>query len=144
MPWQFIDHFIHPQFQSEQSLFYKARLLVGILLATMISVISFFPFFAFIDGLPKQAVIAYSVFGVSGMALWASLLYLLKTTQTYFRLISHIALISMAVVLLGGMSITGGPIKTEVHPLVFESLKYLGLFVSTIHLYFFIQKNKKI
>ncbi len=118
MPWHYLDYFIHPEFQTDQSTFYKARLLVGILLAIIFSVISFFPFFAFIEGLPQQAVIAYTVSGLSGMALWAGLLYLLKTTRIYFRLIAHIALASMAAVLLSGIGITGGPIETEVHPLL--------------------------
>lgn len=118
MPWHRLDFFIHDSYQQNLSSFYKARLLVGILLSIAISVISFCPLFFIIDGLPPQAFTAYLVIGISGFTLWSSLLFFLKTSTLHFELISQIALLSMVSILFSGILITGGPLLTEVHPLL--------------------------
>ena len=118
MPWHFLDRFIHPSFQKRLDDFYKARLLVGILLSVAISVVSFWPMFFLIDGLPTSAHIGYIAIGGSALVLWSLLLIALKRSDQHFQIIAQLALFSMLIVLFAGISITGGTLQTEIHPLL--------------------------
>ena len=58
---QKLDSFIGPSLANQQDTLYKSRLLVGALFIFIASVLGFFPFFVLVDGLPDNAIIAYSV-----------------------------------------------------------------------------------
>ncbi len=114
---QIIDYFVGALFREDTDLFYKVRLLVGAMLSFLASVVAFGPFYSFIPGLPDNAIGAYFVICIPAVFLWSYLLWLLKNGKAY-EFSAHSTIASIIVILFGGVSITGGPMHTEVHPLL--------------------------
>ena len=118
MPWQLLDNFIHDHYQEDANILYKARLLAGILAGAAISIMVLFLFFFLIDGLNQQSYLSYGLTGVAGTFVWLALLYILKTSHQSFLLIAHLSIFIMTAILFSSIAITGGPLTTEIHPLL--------------------------
>ena len=112
-----IDAFVGSAFYANTDTLYKARLLVGIIICFIASVIFFAPIFAVMPNLPIATFGIYSVFAIPIVAGWSFLLHLLRQGKSY-TLCSHLSITSLLFVLYGGIVITGGPLQTEVHPLL--------------------------
>ncbi len=114
---QGIDFFIGESLRYNTDTLFKARLLAGIILSFIVSVISFAPFFVFLPGLPDLAVWSYFIIAIPLLSIWCFLVYLLHQGKAY-HVSSHLSILSLLLVLYGGIAITGGPLQTEVHPLL--------------------------
>jgi hypothetical protein len=114
---QMIDNFVGDLFKEDTDLLQKARLLVGAILVFIMSVVGFSPMYAFIPNLEGAAIYAYFFIGMPVLAFWVYLLKLLKNGQRY-NFTAHSVVASTAVVLFAGICVTGGPLFTEVHPLL--------------------------
>lgn len=112
-----IDYFISDTYKADADLRYKARLLVGCTLSFMIGIVAFGPYYVTIDALSREAAVYYYIFSLPVMAYWIWLLRLTKEGKKY-DFCSNSIIASVAVVLFGGILITGGPSKTEVLPLI--------------------------
>ena len=120
---QLIDRFVGERFREDIDLFQKVRLLVGAIITFQVSVIAFAPFYLIIPDLAGFAYLAYFLIATPAFFFWVYLLKVLKQGRSYdFAANSVIA--STTVVLFAGISVTGGPMHTEVHPL----LMLIGLF----------------
>ena len=112
-----IDYFISDSVRHDTDQLYKSRLLVGCTLSFMIGMVAFGPFYVSIKALTHEAAIYYYIFSLPVMVLWSWLLRLTKRGEKYVFCANTI-ITTTAVVLFGGIMITGGPAKTEVHPLI--------------------------
>jgi hypothetical protein len=124
MKW--VDSFIGEHFKENIDLFHKARLLVGVILTFIGSIIGYTPFYTLTPGLSFYAKLAYFLIVIPVAIFWYYLLTLLKKGEGYFLTANGI-IASTTVVLFAGIAITGGPLHTEVHPLLLVIVVFAAL-----------------
>ena len=114
---QLIDRFVGQHFKDDIDLFQKVRLLVGAILVFQFSVIFFAPIYLMVPDLESIAYIAYFIIAVPTFFFWVYLLKMLKEGRSY-QFVANAIIASTVVVLFSGIAVTGGPLKTEVHPIL--------------------------
>lgn len=114
---QVIDHFVGDRFKDDVDLFQKVRLLVGAIICFIGSAICFAPFYILIPNIEGLARVAYLVIATPPVAFWIYLLRMLREGKSY-QFVSHSVIASTSAVLFVGILVTGGPMGTEVHPIL--------------------------
>lgn len=120
---QVVDRFVGDRFRDDADVFQKVRLLVGAILTFQVSATIFSPVYLLIPDLEGLAYLAYFIIAVPAIMFWAYLLKVLKSGRHY-EFAAHSVIASTSAVLFSGIAVTGGPMGTEVHPL----LMLVGLF----------------
>lgn len=118
MLFQLIDFFIGQPLVDAQDRFYKTRLLVGIILAVLASLLVFTPAFVFAYELSVTSLLAFTAIATFVLVVWGALLFLLKAGKGYY-FCSHMTCASLLLVLFLSIAITGGPSISPVNPLLF-------------------------
>lgn len=107
-----VDYFIAPSLQSNQSLLYKSRMLVGAILATFSFIIFSTPIYLLLPNATKTTV-AFFCCVIPTVIAWSTALMLLKKTGAFIAA-SIFIIISMIILLLSSIAITGGPFDSPV------------------------------
>jgi hypothetical protein len=120
---QLVDRFVGDSFRKDVDLFQKARLLVGAILSFQVFAISFAPIYVLIPNIEGLANLAYFIIAIPAVIFWAYLLRIMKAGRSYY-FVAHSVIASTSAVLFAGIAVTGGPMGTEVHPI----LMMIGVF----------------
>ncbi len=120
---QLIDRFIGDSFRKDIDQFQKARLLVGAILTFEVFAVSFAPVYIFIPNIDGLAKLAYFIISIPAIIFWVYLLRIMKEGRSY-DFVAHSVIGSTSAVLFAGIAVTGGPMGTEVHPI----LMMIGIF----------------
>jgi len=128
-----VDRFIGDEFKKSHDLFQKVRLLVGAILAFQIATVFFGVIYAFIPGIEGSARIAYIGISVPAFLFWFYILKLIKASIRY-EFSAHSVIASTSLVLFAGVAVTGGPLLSEVHPLLMALVIFAFLLLSGYNL----------